>query len=252
MTTKPRILFWDIETSPVLAWVWGYYDQNVLGIVEDSHLLSIAYKWDGDKDVTFLRKSLSKGNDAALVKQVWYLLDEADYVIAHNGDKFDQKKANTRFLHYKLGLPSAYVQIDTLKEYRRHFNMPSYKLNEIAKFLQLGGKVQHAGFALWLGCMANDEASWAKMKEYNLHDVALLEEVFNELRPYSGHPGVASAPANMQQWTGLSTCTKLGCGSPNIIKRGTHRTKANVFQTYQCADCKGYSRALIADDGRLR
>jgi hypothetical protein len=252
VTSEPKVLIWDVETTPILAYVWGYYDQNVLHVVEDSYFLSVAYKWLGDKDVTFLRKALPKGNDKTLIKEVWHLLDEADIVVAHNGDKFDQKKANTRFLKHRLGLPTPYVQIDTLKEYRRHFNMASYKLNEIARFLELGGKVQHAGITLWFGCMDNDEASWSVMKEYNVHDVELLEDVWLELRPYTGHPGVASPPANMQQWTGAKTCTKIGCGSDRIHKRGVKRTKANAFQVYQCNQCGGYSRALLADNGSLR
>ena len=252
MKQKPKILIWDIETTPILAYVWTHWDANVLSTIDDSYFLSVAYKWLGDREVTFLRKGMPKGNDKTLVKTVWKLLDEADYVIAHNGDRFDQKKANTRFLKYKLGPPSPYVQIDTLKEAKRHFALASNKLNEIARFLDIGMKTQHAGISLWLGCMDNDETSWSIMKEYNTHDVELLEEVWEELAPWTGQPGVAGPRVNMQQWTGPDTCTKLGCGSTNLVKRGFARTKAQEYQTYQCKDCGGYSRALLRDDGTLR
>ena len=41
------------------------------------------------------------------------LIDKADIVIAHNGDKFDLRKLNTRFLFHELGTPSSYQSIDT-------------------------------------------------------------------------------------------------------------------------------------------
>ena len=100
--------------------------------------------------------------------------------------------------------------------------------------------------------MGNDEAAWAKMKEYNKMDVDLLVEVWEKLQAWSGHPGVAAAAVNQQQWSGVWACTKLGCGSDELIRRGKHRTKANVYQTYQCKACGGYSRALLVDDGTLR
>ena len=252
MTSEPRILIWDIETAPILGYVWGNYDQNVLHTVEDGYFLSVAYKWYGDKDVTFQRKSHRKGDDSALIWKTWKLLDEADIVVAHNGDRFDQKMANTRFLAYGYDLPSPYIQVDTLKEAKRHFRLAANSLKEIGRFLGYGGKVQHTGISLWLGCMNNDKASWDLMEEYNVRDVELLEQVWLAFRPYTGHPGVASPAGNMQQWTGLNTCTKIGCGSDDIHKRGVRRTKANAFQTYQCNECSGYSRALLADDGRLR
>ncbi len=252
MNSKPKVLIYDVESAPILGYVWKHYEANVLRTIEDGYLLSVAYKWYGDKDVTFTRKAARKGDDKALIKEIWRLFDEADIVVAHNGDKFDQKMANTRFLHYGLGLPSPYSQVDTLKEARRHFRLAANSLNEIGRFLQLGAKVQHTGIDLWMRCMDNDAEAWAVMEAYNIQDVNLLEKVWLAFRPYTGHPGVASPATNMQQWSGLNTCTKIGCGSTNIHKRGVKRTKANAFQVYQCNTCGGYSRALLADDGRLR
>jgi len=251
-SNQPRILVWDLENAPIEAYVWDHWDTNVLHTIEDSYLLCVAYQWLGTGETLWIRKAKGKANDRELVLQIWSLLDEADYVIAHNGDAFDQKKANTRFLKWGLGPPSPYVQIDTLKELRRHFKLASNKLDEAARFLDIGRKTAHAGIRLWLGCMANDEASWSKMEEYNIQDVDLLVDVLEPLRPWIGHPGVAGARVNGQQWTGVGTCTKLGCGSSDLIRRGSYRTKANVYQSYQCKVCGGYSRALLDDNGVLR
>ena len=161
MTSNPKVLVWDIENAPIEAYVWDHWDTNVLHTIEDSYLLCVAFNWLGTGTETqWFRKAQGKANDKALVKHIWELLDQADYVIAHNGDAFDQKKANTRFLKHGYGPPSPYVQIDTLKELRRHFKLASNKLDEAARVLNIGRKTAHAGIKLWLGCMANDEAAW--------------------------------------------------------------------------------------------
>ena len=247
-----RMLFYDIENAPILGYVWEAYDANLLHTVEDWYLLSVSYSWGLDGEVRFLRKGHKKGDDEALARRVWRLLDEADVVVAHNGDAFDSKKLAVRFLHYGLGPPSPYRQIDTLKEARRHFKFAKNNLDDLGRFLGVGQKVANQGMATWLGCMANRPDDWAVMEEYGNQDVELLREVYKRLLPYVGHPGRPSPGVNMQQWTGLNTCTKPACGSDQIHKRGRHRTQANVYQTYQCNTCGGYSRALLRDDGRMR
>jgi len=250
--SEPRILIWDIETTPILAYVWRHWQDNIAKTIEDSYMLSAAYKWYGEGGPHFLRKSKRKGDDKALVKAVWKLLDEADYVIAHNGDRFDQKKANTRFLKYGMPPPSPYVQIDTLKEAKRHFALASNALNEIVRFLDLGMKLPHEGIELWMGCMNEDPDSWATMEEYNVHDVVLLSDVFDTLAPWISQPGRAGPQANAQQWMGTHRCTKLTCGSPLVVARGQRRTKTGVYQTYQCKTCGGYSQAKLNDDGKWK
>ena len=46
----PRVLLFDIETAPILAHVWGLWDNNVAlnQIIADWHVLSWSAKWLGD------------------------------------------------------------------------------------------------------------------------------------------------------------------------------------------------------------
>ena len=251
-SNQPRILVWDIENSPIEAYVWEHWDANVLHTIEDSYLLCVAFNWLGTGTETqWFRKAQGKANDKALVKHIWELLDQADYVIAHNGDNFDQKKANTRFLKYGMPPPSPYVQIDTLKEAKRNFALASNALNEIVRFLDLGMKPPHEGIELWMGCMDEVPSAWETMEKYNVHDVKLLAEVFDTLAPWIGQPGRAGPQANAQQW-GTHRCTKLTCGSPLVVARGQRRTKSGVYQTYQCKTCGGYSQAKLRDDGKWK
>jgi len=243
--TGPRILLYDLETSPILAYVWGLWKTNVIETVEDWYLLSIAWQWYGEDEIYFERKSRQRANDRALTQTIWRLFDEADIVVAQNGDQFDQKKAWAKFIQYDLGPPSSYQQIDTLKMARKH-GFSSKSLDNLAKRLGIGKKLAHQGKNTWLGCIAEDAESWKIMEEYNKHDVWLLNELWAKLAPYS------DVAPNMQQWTGNHTCVNPRCGSDSLIKRGVRRTHANVYQAYQCTVCGKYGRALLADDGRLR
>lgn len=236
---KPRILLYDIETAPSLVYTWEQWDANVLATKEDWYILCVAYKWLDEKTIHFIDNNGRK-NDKPIVKQLHKLFDEADIVVAHNGDRFDAKKANARFMRHGFGPPSPFKQIDTLKEARRHFLHYSNKLGELGRYHTLGAKTPHTGIDLWLGCMAGDAAAWKTMRKYNIHDVELLEKLYLKLRPWIGTPGKQAHP-NMGFWAeGKLVCTK--CGSENVIKRGTHRTAVSEFQTLQCKECKGYSR----------
>ena len=91
-----KILYLDIETSPNVGYTWGKWDQNVIEFIQEWRLLGMCNMWEHEgkvKDV--YPKNVTKydyRDDRELVARVWDLLDEADFVVAHNGDKFDLKK----------------------------------------------------------------------------------------------------------------------------------------------------------------
>lgn len=242
--TGPKILIYDIETAPILAWVWSNWQTNVIRTKEDWYVLSVQHSWfdpdvePEDMDIHFERKALAKGNDRALAKHAWRLIDEADVIVAHNGDSFDLKKLNARFLKYGLGLPSPAIQIDTKKEAKRHLNLASYSLAEIGRYFGLGDKTPHTGFDMWEGCMNNDPESWAMMEKYGSQDVRLLASVFRFFFPSMNYPGRAGNRFNMQQWSGNYSCTM--CGHDRTESRGKYRTKAGWKRTRRCLnpECK--------------
>ena len=177
-------------------------------------------------------------NDKALVKQLWKLFDEADILIAHNGDNFDIKKANARFAYYKLPPPSPYKTIDTLKVARKYFQFTSNKLDDLGNHLGYGRKLAHTGFHLWKGCMNGDLQAWKHMVRYNRRDVELLEKIYLHLRPWiSNHPNVSILS---DTYNGCPAC-----GSKNVMKMGTDITQTGRVQQYQCRDCKKWSRGKI-------
>jgi DNA polymerase III epsilon subunit-like protein len=171
------------------------------------------------------------------VNSIHALLDEADIVVAHNGNKFDIPKINTRFLQHGLSPPAPYKQIDTLLTAKRMFRITSNRLDYIAQFLGLEGKAQHDGWELWEGCLRGDEESFEKMVDYNIQDVHVLQEVYLKLRPYMPtHPNLGNYSDAAEH-----ECPK--CGSENVQRRGYAKTQVGKYQRFQCNDCGGWSRS---------
>lgn len=223
-----KTLLFDIEVAPNLAYVWGKWQQDVIAYEKEWDILTFAFKWEGDTEVQSMRSI--KNNDYILTKKLWQLFDEADVIIGHNGDKFDIKKSNTRFLAHGMSPPSPYKTIDTLKVARKYFGFNGNSLNDIAKFLGLDPKIETGGFKLWQGCMKGDTASFNKMIEYNKHDVELLEQIYLKMRPWiESHPN-----KNLYDAT-VGLCHV--CCSDEIIKRGYLYTKTRKYQRYCCKKC---------------
>ncbi len=235
-----KVLVFDIETAPIISYTWGVWEQNIVGIVRDWYILCFAYKWLGEKKIHVLSLpdyetyKKDRHDDKDLVNDLWSLFNDADALIAHNGDNFDIKKANARFAFHKLSPPSPYKQIDTLKIAKKHFKFDSNSLDKLGRYLGIGRKTKHEGFGLWEGCMDGDKNAWKRMVKYNRQDVNLLEEVYLELRPW------ASTQYNFGMLSKSLACSH--CGSNNLQSRGTARNKTTVYRRIHCTDCGGWSR----------
>lgn len=247
----PAILIYDIETAPALAWVWSAYETNIIDVERDWYLLSFGYKWLGDSRVDFVGLNDSPGftpfveEDRYVAERLAALFDRADVVVAHNGDKFDRRKLNARLLVNRIDPPSPYQTVDTKKVSSREFAHLKNTLNDLGRLLDIGRKMEHQGFSLWLACMAGEAAGWKTMEKYNRQDVLLLEELYLTLLPWMGLPGKPAHP-NVGHWKrGETVCPK--CGSDDLIKRGFHRSSVSEWQTLQCQNCRGYSRTRVAE-----
>lgn len=243
-----KILLFDIETTPNLGYTWQKYDQNVLAFQREWQLLSFAYKWLGEKEVHCVaNRSLTTKGDRTITKQLWKLFDEADILIAHNGDSFDVKKAKAKFIEHGLVPPSPSATIDTKKLAKNNFKFNSNSLNDLGKILGLGEKLSTGGFELWLGCMAGDEKAWAKMIRYNKQDVVLLEKVYLKLRGWA-----RTSP--IHAYVDGTDCPK--CGSDRMKKRGFVYLTSGIYQAHQCKSCGGTSRSrkklVFEDPSQLR
>jgi len=237
---KPRVLLLDLETAPILAHVWAFYDQNISSaqVERYSRILTWAAKWLDSPvyhyDAQYLHKKAYKADpdsDYEVCDTLWDLVDEADIIIAHNGNAFDCKVMNARFIANGMKPPSPYRQIDTLLIARRVFKFASNKLDDLGIQLGLGRKVDTGGFKLWKDIVTDHcPLAWAKMVTYNIGDVKLLEDVYLKLRPFDKrHP-------NMDIFSvGAPKC--VSCGSDRIYKRGQSIQESGTYQRWSCKDC---------------
>lgn len=225
-----KVLFIDLETYPQLGYTWTSYEANVLHVVKPWIICCFTAKWLGGDRITKALPDYKAKDDRLLVKDLWNLVNQADVLVAHNGDSFDVRKMNSRFIAHGFLPPHPYHTIDTKKVARRVFGFTSNRLDTLCQQLGLGKKLSTDGFDLWLGCIEGDEKAWAKMRAYNSHDVALLEKLYLKMLPWiNNHPLVADAG-----------CPK--CGSAHLQSRGTRRTSTRTYSQLQCQDCGGWVR----------
>lgn len=233
-----KIILFDIETAPILAYVWGLYEQNVLSVERPSFLLCFGWKELGKKEIQcpslpdFKLYKRDPFDDGALVKEMWKVLNDADIVVAHNGDAFDVKKANGFFMKHGLPPPKPYQTVDTLKELKKVAKLDSHKLDAVGDFLKLGRKVHTGGIKLWMDCINRKPQAWAKMVRYCKQDVSLLERAYKTLRPWmKQHP-------NLSLYLGRDGCPK--CGSSHMHSRGTRKTSTGEIPRFQCQNCSSW------------
>lgn len=236
----PRILFLDVETSPVKAAVWSLWKQNVgLNMIDsDWFILSYSAKWAGDDpdDIMYndLRGYVNQEDDTDLLDDLWDLMDEADIIVTQNGIKFDSKKINARFIINGYKPPSHYKQVDTLVIAKSRFGFTSNKLEYMTdKINTKYRKMDHGkfpGFKLWSECLNDNPEAWEEMEVYNKYDVLSLEELYEKMRPWDQrHP-------NLSLYGDLND-QKCTCGSSKFKKNGYYHTQVSRFDKYVCEDC---------------
>jgi len=248
----PKILVLDIETSPIVSYTWGLWDQNVglNQIVSDWSILSFAAKWYTDakgntygphNKMIYVDQNSIKDvrNDKALLQRVWKLLDECDILLTQNGVKFDHKKLNARFVLNGMQPPSSYRHIDTLRIAKKYFALTSNKLEFMSDKLCTKYKKQtkreFAGFELWKEVLAGNKRAWAEMKKYNCLDVLSLEELYHKLSAWDN-----SIDFNAYRDDFKVICK---CGSEDFEKRGFFYSPVGKFQRFKCRGCGAETRS---------
>ena len=230
----PKILLADIETAPIIMAAWTTFEANAVWVERDTFILSFACKWLDGKVQSYALPDYSwykrhKHDDIKLVKRLWKYLDEADVVIAHNGDAFDIKKINSRLAVHGFKPPSPYKTIDTLKIARSVFKFDSNKLDNLGRYLREGRKIPNTGAALWRGCIDGDPKSWRIMRRYNEQDVLLLERVYNRLKPWAKrHP-------DLTLYTSDYGCPV--CQSRHVTRQGILIRIKSKVERLKCGNC---------------
>ena len=236
----PNILIFDIETAPLRAFVWRRYKQNVYPdqMISEWFMLTWAAKWLYSPEVITDRltgnESFSE-DDQRIASSLWELIDQADIVVAHNGDRFDIPKIKNRFLIHGFNPPSPFKSVDT-RVIAKALGFSSNKLEDINRNLGLGKKLD-TDFTLWSRCMDGEDEALQEMETYNKQDVEILEQTYLNLRPWMGsyHPNVG-----LYMETEKPVC--YVCGSTRLSPNGQYTTAVGVYQAYQCMDCGAPNR----------
>lgn len=242
--TGPKVLLVDIETAPIIASVWGLWDQTVsLNMIKsDWHLLAWSAKWLDEpvNKIMYMDQRNAKDveDDTKILKGIWQLLNEADIIITQNGKSFDEKKLNARFIMKGFKPPSSFKHIDTKQIASRKFAFTSNKLEYMTdKLCTKYKKLAHhkfSGFSLWRECLKGNLKAWKEMEKYNKYDVLSLEELYKKLAPWD-------STVNFNIYTDKSE-TVCNCGNDTFKKDGFAFTSIGKYQRYNCKKCGKESR----------
>jgi uncharacterized protein YprB with RNaseH-like and TPR domain len=243
MTSQPKVLYFDIETSPMIVPVFRLGKQRVdhSQILKREQVICISWAWNDSRveHATFDLKKYDwnlKDDDAdfVLIRDFCKLVTEADIAVAHNGSFFDIAKLKSRIVKYRLP-PLAPVLIDDTYQKTKSIGFTSHKLDDLGDFLGYGNKLPHGhGMEWWIDVICGNTTTLAKMVRYCDKDVVRLRQIYKHVKPY------ISSSLNMSVFTGKPISCRE-CGSNRLEKRGCRRTTVGKFQRYQCKDCGAWT-----------
>lgn len=223
---KPlKVLIYDIETSYniVKSWRVGWnMTIHPEDILHERSIICVSWKWLGQKEVYNLSWNKATQSDAYLLEAFIEVLNQADLIVAHNGDRYDLKFIKTRALLHGIPMRIDYNQFDTLKVAKKKFMFNSNKLDYISKFLGYGGKIK-TEMKLWDDViLRSDDNALDKMLQYCDEDVRQLENVYCELvgweKPKT-HLGVLRGKT--KQTSPITGTTNISRVSERVSARGT-------------------------------
>lgn len=238
----PKILIFDIETSPSISYTWRRFQENIslAQVIQDPIMLTWSAKWLYSAEILHDRitqEEVLEIDDYRITKSLWNLLDEADMVVAHYGNKFDVPMLNYRAVIHGLKPFSSVKSIDTKQIASANFKFPSNKLDAIAGYFGVGQKIE-TNFDLWKHCLDGEKSAIEEMDIYCQQDVRILEEVYIKLRPYTkSHPNVAVYNDSEEPQCSM-------CGSTDLTHEGYYYTNTSKYDQYRCS-CGALSRGRI-------
>ena len=242
-SNKPlKVLIFDLETSPMQAYIWGRWNQNIPldATISEWFIICWSAKWLYSNEVmgdVLTPEEIVKEDDCRIVKSLWSIINEADIVVAHNGNRADIPWMNTRFVINGLMPPKPYFSVDTCLVARKQFNFSSNKLDALATYFGLANKMD-TNFELWKKCLHGDPVSLKYMLEYNRMDVKILEEVYLKLRPWiKNHPNIGNLLSSRQH-----LCSKCGSEHLEKIEGEYYFTSVSKYELFRCKECGSISR----------
>lgn len=253
--SKPKILYYDIETSPLKAWVWqpGKQYVNHKQLVKDYKqwgIICVTYCWNDGKPAGCIDWGYEEQNTAKVVEEFDEIIKQADHIIGKNNNRFDNKMINAARMFAGLpGMPDWTRYTDDLeRQMRKYFRLPSQSLDYISDQLGLGGKIKME-FQDWIDIVEknpNGLKSFNKMLKYGKKDVVDTRTLWEKLSEHF-EPKFNSAT----YYDKSLACVQ--CGSSNVTKNGTRCAGGVKYQRYHCGDCHRYAgKSSVNREHRLK
>lgn len=239
--SKPNILFYDTETSPMILASFGLFDQNhsYTDVYQDWFMICAQWSWNDSSKVEVASVlddmkafKLDHTNDYHVIKNLHDQISNADIIVAHNGDRFDWRKFMAKVIEHRLPPIRKPYMVDTLKAARK-FGFSSNKLADLNTKLGIVNKLDHQK-GLWPKAAMGDEEAIRAIIKYGKGDIPALRQLYKVMLPYmDNHP-------NLNNFFDGDCCPN--CGSKHFQKRGVESAKVNSYQRYCCMDCGKWFR----------
>lgn len=237
-----KILLIDLELSYAIYYAFPSKREQFLSpknIIHHQFCPCASWKWLHETSkysikITDDQKRFKKNfrDDYIVAKKLHDLMTEADVIIAHNGDNFDIKHANTLFSNHGLGPVPETKSLDTLKAARKYFAFAGNDLDSLSKRFGGTGKSEKPD---WQKMTDGDEVEINKGAKYCTKDVMELERVFINIRPYMKNL-VKIRDKKEPNHYGIICCD--ACGSKRIQSRGLGGVATKVYPRIVCSECK--------------
>jgi len=237
------ILILDSETMPDTTYQWSQFN-NFTPIerhIKRGYVAMWSAKFLNNKEL-YTMNEWDDGRDK-MIHGIHELMSEAKVIVAHNGDRFDVKKMNTEFARLGLSRPDPFKTVDTLKVSRKSFSLFSHKLDFLCQYFNLGNKLQHDGFDMWVQWMNGDRKAITKMQRYCNNDVQIEQRLYMFLRQGGW---ITNHPVMIQAGVERPTCPT--CKSTRVHKKDNpHMQNGRLYQRWQCKDCSQHLTSRYTD-----
>ena len=253
---KPKVLFYDIETTPLLAWVWQCGEQVIRhGQLHDDRnmwdIICITYCYNDGKPAKHLDFDYDKQDSTKMIKEFDKLVAEADIVIGKNNKRFDDKMVNAIRMFKDLPCNPDWIKYtgDLEKQLRKYFRLPSQALDYISAKLGFGGKIKME-MRDWVDIVTRHPTrgrkAFNKMIKYGKKDILDTRNIYN----YVANHCEPIFNQGLFQADDRPRCRH--CGSASVHSKGYRQTTTSRYRLFKCNDCgRDAGRTTAKDPKKL-
>lgn len=235
---EPRILLYDIEATNLNA-NFGF-------------TLCIGYMWYGEikpKVISVLdfpnHFRRDSTDDKLVLKEFIKVVAEADMVVYHYGQRYDEPFINTRLLIHNLPPMPPVAFLDTWKVARDKLKLHTNRLATLIETFNIEEKKTPLNGPIWISAGAGSRQAIKYVIKHCYQDVLTLGLVYEKIRVLAGkwHP-------YMPLFTGAVYGCQV-CGSKRLRRDGLCFSKQQARQRHQCKDCGGVTLGGVVQKYRL-